>query len=81
MDLDLPMQLDFPLEAAAPAPLLIVLGWRRLRPGGGAAEEIGAADWFVAPGAVREGVVRCGVREKAPDEWRYTCFIYIYILE
>ena len=26
MDLDLPMQLDFPWEAAAPAPLLIVLG-------------------------------------------------------
>jgi hypothetical protein len=22
-------------------------------------------------------VVRCGVREKAPDEWRYTCYIYI----
>ena len=77
MDLDLPMQLDFSLGGRSPCPAVDRPGWRRLRPGGGAAEEIGAADWFVAPGAVREGVVRCGVREKAPDEWRYTCYIYI----
>ena len=83
MDLDLPIKKTgiFPgIPGRSPRPAADRPGRRRLRAGGGAAEEIGAADWFVAPGAVREGVVFGGRCSWKSTRWMalYMLFIYIY---